>query len=140
MAAAIFCIVSLPVDLPSIHLLESTPYSIAAIAQKSAKPKPPAMFFSSSKNRPLRSGRLTTLNLELFQLLCDGYIFQLHVLWQTILVRRIVLALDERCEICTTFFGDAEAVRGDEVAGHEFFHVGDLGERRNADFPFVRLV
>jgi hypothetical protein len=52
MAAAMFCIFSLPVDLDSIHLLEITPYSIAAIAQKSAKPKPPAMFFSSSKKKP----------------------------------------------------------------------------------------
>jgi hypothetical protein len=55
MAAAMLCIFSLPVDKPSIHLLEITPYRIAAIAQKSAKPKPPAMFFSPSKNRPKRA-------------------------------------------------------------------------------------
>src|SRR5258708_21763179 len=79
------------------------------------------------------------LEPESGKLLGNGRVLQLHVIRQSVLVRRRRLALDERREIDAAFRRDVEPVWCDEVSRHHLFLVGDVGEIRNSYTPEIRL-
>src|SRR6187402_2167382 len=62
--------------------------------------------------------------LELgIELLLHRHALDLHVVGEAILVGRIVFTGDQRLEVGAAFFGDAEAVRGDEIARHHLLDI-----------------
>src|SRR6186713_2022352 len=72
---------------------------------------------------------LTWSGLELgIELLLHRHALDLHVVGEAVLVRRIVFTGDQRLEVGAAFFGDAEAVRGDEIARHHLLDIRDVGE------------
>src|SRR4051812_38070284 len=73
------------------------------------------------------------------ELFLDRDALDLHVLGQAVLVRRVVLALDQRLQIGAALLGDAEAIRGDEIARQLLLDVRDFAQRDMADDPFVGL-
>ena len=63
------------------------------------------------------------------QLLGNRHQLELGELGQTVLVGRVGFATDQRRQVLTGCRGDAEAILGDELAGHGFFHVGHFLQR-----------
>src|SRR5690349_1348270 len=55
---------------------------------------------------------------------------------QAILVRRIVLALDERLQVVAALLRDAETILGDEIARQLLLDIRDVVERDTAYHPF----
>src|SRR5258706_11391229 len=81
-----------------------------------------------------------TLKPERGKLLWNRHVLQLHVIGQSVLVRRRRLALDQRRNVCAAFRRDVKPVFGYEIARHHLFLVGDVGEVRYGDAPAIRLV
>src|SRR5207247_1523522 len=74
------------------------------------------------------------------ELFCNRYVLEPHVLRQATLERRKILAAQQRRKIGAGFRGDAESIRGYEIAWQLFFDIGDFLERDGRDFPAIRLV
>src|SRR5690606_26375533 len=74
-----------------------------------------------------------------FQLLRYRFQLQAGVLGNAVLVRWVIFALDQRCQIVAARLGDAKAVGGDEVARHLLLDIGDLGQRCLGNAPAVLL-
>ena len=69
----------------------------------------------------------SSFHIKLSQLLLHRHILQLHIHRQAVFVFRVVLTRNQRIQILFAFVGDAKAIFADEVAGHEFFDVGNFG-------------
>ena len=46
---------------------------------------------------------------------------------------------DQRLQVIAAFLRDVKSILRDEIARHFFLAIGDFGERRGNDFPFIRL-
>src|SRR5690606_41571326 len=66
-----------------------------------------------------------------FQLLRYRFQLQAGVLRNAVLVRRVVFALDQRCQIIAACLGDAEAVGSNKTARHFFLDFGVFFLRRH---------
>src|SRR3712207_506357 len=72
---------------------------------------------AARRDTPVATRRARGSGLELrVQLLLHRNALDLHVFRQSILVRRMVLALDERLQVFTALLDDAESILGDEIA------------------------
>src|SRR5450432_3395706 len=67
-------------------------------------------------------------------------ILQSHVLRKAVLERRKILAAYEGSKVSARLGGDTESIAGNVVARQLLLDVGDLVQRRHADFPAVGLV
>ncbi len=77
--------------------------------------------------------------LERRQLFGHRGILQGDIFRHPLLVGRIIFSLDQRIQVLAALVGNAVAVLGDEILGHELLHVGHLRQGRLADLPDIGL-
>src|SRR5215472_16626034 len=153
MAAAISCMRALPAGRRSMVVIENTPYSTArtpaAIAahshwlawvasiRKSPPEKRPRTIARRDRSPAARTAARNSDLEFVLELARHRHALDVHVVRQTVAVRRISFARDQGLEVTATRRGDAEAVLADELARQLLFLVGDLGERHVTDRPAV---